>query len=144
MTPWLWEMFLLLPNPLFQIASVLFLSPIDLGKGSHYRWDLENGRKTTIKSHLGEIIEAGAKYSQDTSILSTVLHKIVSYEDSLQPNSSLDLTKSKADTADIAKDFEYFLAKPGKKGGDQEFLYYASRVAIGLLFIPVLIFLFYF
>ncbi len=57
MTPWLWEMSLLLPAPLFYLVKSLFLGNIDCRKSSHYKWDLDNGRKTTISSHLGEIVK---------------------------------------------------------------------------------------
>jgi hypothetical protein len=136
MSPWLWEMVLHLPYPLFAFACFLFIGNIDQSKSSHYRWDLENGRSTTIAKHLGEIVETGKRYGAEVKISNQILCQIILYEDAVR--------EGRKEFSNL--DFDMGLLRgmlphnKSKVGSDREFLYYISRMIVFLVFIPVLYF----
>lgn len=150
LTPWVLEMVLAMPGPLFAIAGYLFGLPRGV-VGSPATGDLTAGRQTMTTVALMELVQVGAKYESPVRICQRVLDKLQRMEGDIKFAASTACsgfggtkTASASGNEERMSELEEEIRASGGTPSStiQEIAYWVSRLLALLSTIAVLYFLF--
>jgi hypothetical protein len=95
LTPWVVEMMLVLPNPLFMLCFWFFNMLPDDSLISPGQMDITEGKKSMVDWHYAELVQAAERHKYDSPVSKAVLAQLRSVETSLFPH--LVAAKSSSD-----------------------------------------------
>ena len=137
-TPWMWEMILLLPNPLYYFVVWIFQFSPPKNLLSPIQQDLLENRTTSVGWSLGEFVAIGDRFKYPTPICSAIYSKIKKIENE---------KNSINNEIDNFKDIEAIVDRLRQSKSIQsfdEFRYWLIRLVALLTLIPIILFLSYF
>jgi ketopantoate reductase len=140
LTPWMVEMILALPTPLFSLLFYLFgLLPESNRLMSPGQLDLTEGRRSMTKWHTAELLETAKRNKYSCDVLEMVVQKIRSLEEG-----GVGGQQTYNSTADHTTEIIAVIAAQVRKTGHatvRELMFWLSRVAAGVSILVLVVFL---